>query len=130
MKFSSFFSVLKYLFCESLQSLYNDNDISKSLSWKSVHANSLVRKCGDPGNLNSSPFTCKTETVLVLKWVTANTFLQMFHTMLLAATTEINTGSVLMHCLAFSIVFPHSYAVQSASNVVPHYPFCIYQYCI
>lgn len=81
-----FFSVLKYfLFCERLRSLYNDNDVSKSLSWKSVLGNSLVRKCGNPGNLNSSPFTCKTETVLVLKWVTANTFLQMFHKILLGS---------------------------------------------
>lgn len=118
------FSVLKYfLFCESLPSLYNDNDISKSLSWKSVHGNSLVRKCGNPGNLNSSPFTCKTGS---LQTLSCKCFIKYFWQPLLRPTT----GSVPMHCLAFSVVFLLSYALQSASNAVPHYPFCIYQYCI
>lgn len=48
------------------------------------------------------------------KHVSANVFLhdQNFRQPLLRSTT----GSVLMHCLAFSVVFPHPYALQSASN--------------
>lgn len=130
-----FFSVLKYfLFCESLRSLYNDNDISKSLSWKSVHGNSLVRKCGNPGNLNSSPFTCKTETVLVLKWVTANTFLQMFHKILLAATIETNywfcsNALPCIFCCLSALICPPKCFKRSATLSLLYIPILYIKMC-
>jgi len=68
-----------------------------------VHGNSLVRRCGNPGNIDSSPFTHKTETALVLKWVTTNTFILQIMFSLSghqAATTEIN------HCIFCCVSTP------------------------
>lgn len=98
-------------------------------NWKNCLWKFIVQKAWEPWKSQFLTFypqnrnsTCA--NMGQCKHVSAND--QNFRQPLLRSTT----GSVLMHCLAFSVVFLHPYALQSASNAVPHYPLCIYQYCI